>query len=90
MQPVRPGHPAARIAGRAGWPAFVVLFYFAGESFTIWILDPGAAAAWRLPLVVLFPVLVPVFLRLRRRTGCPGGHCGRPPASAGLPPPPPG
>ena len=55
---------------------FAAVFYHAGETFVVWILEPelfrgGSQWLW----IVLFPLLVPAFFMVNRRFGCASGSC---------------
>ncbi|MFQ5994954.1 MAG: hypothetical protein ACE5K1_07645 [Acidiferrobacterales bacterium] len=55
---------------------FAAVFYRAGETFVIWILEPelfrgGGQWLW----ILLFPLLVPAFFVVNRRFGCASGSC---------------
>ena len=58
--------------------AFTVLFFYSGLFFTDWLLQPdtfsGGPLRWA--LLVLFPLLVPLFFIVNRRLGCASGSCG--------------
>jgi hypothetical protein len=62
---------------RALWLAFAVLFFYSGLYFTEWLLEPEifAGGPLRWALVVLFPLLVPLFFVVNRRFGCASGSC---------------
>ncbi len=58
------------------WLGFAILFYTAGEAFTMWLLEPehihgGLQWLW----IALFPVLLPAFFIVNRRFGCTSGSC---------------
>jgi hypothetical protein len=58
------------------WIGFAALFYQAGETFTIWLLEPekfagGGAWFW----LALFPILLPLFFIVNRYCGCASGAC---------------
>ena len=59
------------------WIAFAVLFFYAGLYFTEWVLGPREPVGGivRGFLIVLFPVLVPLFFVVNGRVGCAGGAC---------------
>ncbi len=58
------------------WLGFAMVFYKSGETFTVWLLEPGQVTGglqwiW----VALFPLLLPLFFVVNRRFGCAGGAC---------------
>ncbi len=61
---------------RMVWILFAVLFYYSGLSFTTLLLEPQQFAGglyWL--LVVIFPILVPLFFVVGRYAGCASGAC---------------
>lgn len=58
------------------WLGFAIVFYKSGETFTVWLLEPGQVAGvlqwiW----IALFPLLLPLFFVVNRRFGCASGAC---------------
>lgn len=58
------------------WVGFAIVFYKSGETFTVWLLEPGQLAGglqwiW----IALFPLLLPLFFVVNRRFGCASGAC---------------
>ncbi|HEO64581.1 MAG TPA: hypothetical protein ENI73_01805 [Spirochaetes bacterium] len=64
------------ITRRIVWILFAVLFYYSGLSFTTLLLEPQqfqGGIYWL--LVVIFPILVPLFFVVGRYAGCASGAC---------------
>jgi hypothetical protein len=58
------------------WLGFAIVFYKSGETFTVWLLQPGQiAGGFEWIWIALFPVLLPVFFIVNRRFGCASGAC---------------
>ncbi len=58
------------------WIGFAIVFYKSGETFTVWLLEPGQIAdrvQWM--WIALFPLLLPLFFVVNRRFGCASGAC---------------
>ena len=58
------------------WLGFAIVFYKSGETFTVWLLEPGQVTGdlqwiW----TALFPLLLPLFFVVNRRFGCASGSC---------------
>ncbi|GMT48840.1 MAG: hypothetical protein IEMM0008_0379 [bacterium] len=58
------------------WILFAVLFYYSGLSFTTLLLEPEQfVGGFHWLLIVLFPILVPLFFVVGRYAGCASGAC---------------
>ncbi len=62
---------------RIPWFAFAVVFFYSGLYFTELLLQPEvfAGGPLRWTLVVMFPVLVPLFFVVNKHFGCATGSC---------------
>jgi hypothetical protein len=61
---------------RVVWFGFAFVFFYAGQSFTVWLLEPhnfNGGAQWF--LVVLFPFLLIGFFYINYKLGCVSGSC---------------
>ena len=58
------------------WFGFAIVFYNCGETFTVWLLEPGRIGGegqWA--RIVVFPTLLPAFFVINRWCGCGGRAC---------------
>ncbi len=61
------------------WFLFAILFYFSGQSFSIWLLEPeNFTGGLEWILVASFPLLLPTFFYINSKFGCASGACVSP------------